>query len=96
MTQKEVIQALSRVEHPAIGYSLFYLGIVTDIELFENKVIATFVFPFPNIPIADALIDSIEHPLREWGLELEYIVRTMNNDERNRFLHLEAEAWKGR
>lgn len=95
MTQDEVIQALAGVEHPAISYSLIGLGILTDIELVENKVIATFAFPFPNIPIADTLIRSVEQPLSGLGLELEYIVRTMNDAERKRFLQLETQAWKG-
>jgi metal-sulfur cluster biosynthetic enzyme len=95
MTQEEVIQVLSQVEHPAISYSLIDLGILTDIELVEDKVIATFAFPFPGIPIADTLIRSVEQLLRKKELELEYVIRTMNDNERNRFLQLEAEAWKG-
>jgi len=38
---------LSKVEHPAISYSLIKLGIVTDVELTGNKVKLVFEFPFP-------------------------------------------------
>jgi metal-sulfur cluster biosynthetic enzyme len=95
MTQEDVLNVLSQVEHPAISYSLIKLGIVTDIKLIENKVSLVFAFPFPNIPIADFLIQSVAQPIQQLGLELEYTTRLMNNIERNLFLQLETEAWKG-
>ena len=95
MTYEDIISALSSVDHPAIRYSLIKLGIVTDIKLIENKVSLVFAFPFPNIPIADFLIQSVAQPIQQLGLELEYTTRVMNNIERNLFLQLEAEAWKG-
>ena len=95
MNTQDVINELSKVEHPAISYSLVKLGIVTDVELNSNKVSVVFAFPFPNIPIAETLINSIAKPVESLGLEFNYIVRTMNEEEKNRFLQLEAEAWKG-
>lgn len=50
---------------------------------------------YQNIPIADTLINSIAQPLYEMSLEFEYSVRTMTDEDRNGFLQLEAEAWKG-
>jgi len=94
-TLENVIDVISKVEHPAISYPLTKLGIVKDIELNGESVILSFVFPFPGIPIADQLISSIEKPINEIGLKLEYIVRVMSDEERNTFLKLEAEAWKG-
>jgi metal-sulfur cluster biosynthetic enzyme len=90
-----VITEISKVKHPAIDYSLVKLGIVKDVDLNEDTVILTFVFPFPNIPIADQLISSIEKPINDMGLKMEYIVRVMTEEEKARFLQLEAEAWKG-
>jgi len=95
MTQEDVLNVLSRVEHPVISYSLIKLGIVTDIKLIENKVSLVFAFPFPNIPIADILIQSIAQPIKQLGLEFEYTTRVMNDQEKNLFLQLETEAWKG-
>jgi metal-sulfur cluster biosynthetic enzyme len=95
MTQENILNVLSKVEHPAISYSLIKLGIVTDVKLVENKVSVVFVFPFPNIPIADALIQSIAQPIKQLGLKLDYTTRVMTDQERNLFLKLEAEAWKG-
>ncbi|MEN8117975.1 MAG: iron-sulfur cluster assembly protein [Bacteroidota bacterium] len=94
-TIDEVISAISEVEHPAISYSLVKLGIVKDIELSDGSVILTFVFPFPNIPIADQLISSVEKPVNDMELKLEYIIRVMTEEEKATFLQLEAEAWKG-
>lgn len=39
--------------------------------------------------------NAIAQPIYEMGLEFEYSIRIMTDDERNRFLQLEAEAWKG-
>jgi len=59
MTKEIVLNTLSQVDHPAISYSLIKLGIVTDVELIDDKVKVVFAFPFPNIPIAEALISSV-------------------------------------
>lgn len=95
VTKSEVENVISKVGHPAINYSLVKLGMVDNILLLGKKVIVDFVFPFPNIPIADTLISSVEKPIRELGLSFEYNVRTMSEDEKSRFLKLEKEAWKG-
>jgi len=95
MKQEDILNVLSRVEHPAIRYSLIKLGIVTDIKLIQNKVCLVFAFPFPKIPIADFLIQSVDESIKQLGLELEYTTRVMNDQERNLFLQLETEAWKG-
>ena len=94
-TLENVISELSKVEHPAISYSLIKLGIVKDIELNDDTVILTFAFPFPGIPIADKLISSITEPIEAMGLKPEYIVKIMNEEEKATFLQLEGEAWKG-
>ena len=95
MTQQDVFKEVSKVEHPAISYSLVKLGIIADVKLIDNRAVVDFAFPFPNIPIADALINSVSNHLQNMGLEFEYSVRIMTDEERNKFLKLEAEAWKG-
>jgi metal-sulfur cluster biosynthetic enzyme len=95
ITQTEVESAISTVGHPAINYSLVKLGIVSNILLLGKKVIVEFAFPFPNIPIADKLIGSIEGPIQNLGLSFEHTVRTMDEEEKSKFLQLETEAWKG-
>lgn len=95
MTKQDVLNELEKVEHPAINYSLIKLGIVNDVELNDNKVSVVFAFPFPNIPIADTLVNSIARPIKSMGLDFDYKIRIMTEEEKRRFLQLEAEAWKG-
>ena len=93
--QNPVMEAISRVMHPAINCSLTELGILQDVEFFgENTLIATFVFPFQKIPIKDKLIGSVEAAIKKFGYNLEYIVRFMNEEEKKRFLELETKNWK--
>lgn len=86
---------LLKVNHPAIDYSLIKLGIVSDVKLEGNKVSVVFAFPFPNIPIAQELVNSVAQPVQALDLEFEYDIRLMSEEEKNRFLELEAQAWKG-
>lgn len=95
MTKQDVLNELGKVEHPAINYSLIKLGIINDVELNDNKVSVVFAFPFPNIPIADALVNSIASPVKSMGLDFDYKIRIMTEEEKTRFLQLETEAWKG-
>ncbi|PJA95402.1 MAG: metal-sulfur cluster biosynthetic enzyme [Ignavibacteriales bacterium CG_4_9_14_3_um_filter_34_10] len=95
MTKQDILNELEKVGHPAINYSLIKLGIVNDVELNDNKVSVVFAFPFPNIPIADALVNSIARPVKSMGLNFDYKIRIMTEEEKGRFLQLETEAWKG-
>ena len=94
-TLSDVASAITKVMHPAINYSLTELGIVTDVELVDNKVVLVFAFPFPNIPIADQLINSIAMPIKNLGLEMEYTIRIMTEEEKAVFMQMEQDAWTG-
>lgn len=94
-TKEDVIKAISDVQHPAIAYSLLELGIVKDVELNENTITATFAFPFPNIPIADQLINSISVPIESLGFDFKYSIVIMTEEEKAKFMKMEMEAWKG-
>ena len=94
-TIEKVVAELRKVKHPAINNSLINLGIVTDIDVEDNIVELVFAFPFPNIPIADQLVDSIAKPIKELGLEFKHSIRLMDEQEKVRFMQLEAEGWKG-
>jgi len=97
ISKESLIDAISQVGHPSINLSLVELGILQDldVDVIDKTVKSTFVFPFPEIPIADALISSIKVPLKSMGYELEYQTRVMTDEEREKFLALEAKAWKG-
>jgi len=93
----KVIQTLENIQHPAIATSLINLGILQDIDFDEEnkKVTATFVWPFPNIPIRDKIINSVKIPLNQFGLDLEYNERIMSENEKQKFLELEKQYWRG-
>jgi metal-sulfur cluster biosynthetic enzyme len=95
-TVKEQIEnAIASVMHPAIDLSLIRLGIVKDVKVTDEKAEVTFAFPFPNIPIAEQLINSIKLPVTNLGAALDYQVLIMTEEEKQKFLQLEASAWKG-
>lgn len=55
----------------------------------------TLAFPFPNIPIKEHLISSVREPITKLGGEADVKLRVMNQEEIERFLAIEREAWKG-
>jgi len=93
--KEQIENAIANVMHPAIDLSLTTLGIVKDVKVTDEKAEVTFAFPFPNIPIADQLINSIRNPVTNLGAAFDYQVVIMTEDERQKFLQLEASAWKG-
>jgi metal-sulfur cluster biosynthetic enzyme len=95
IAKENLIDAISQVGHPSINFSLVQLGILQDLDVTGKTVTATFVFPFPEIPIADTLIASVKDPLEAMGYALEYQTRVMTDEEREKFLALEAQGWKG-
>jgi ATP-binding protein involved in chromosome partitioning len=92
---EEVYVLVKDVRHPAIDHTLFDLGIIKEVDLDDGVVSVVFAFPFPNIPIEDQLVGSVATPLVEKGAEFRYKVDLMTEEERNKFLAMEAEAWKG-
>jgi len=91
----DLAQVITKVPHPFINYSLTELGIVTDIDLEDNLVTLKFVWPFPEIPIRDDLVNSVEKVVSELGFEFSYTERVMTPVEKNDFLVLEKQGWKG-
>lgn len=93
--KEQIEEAIDSAMHPAIDLSLITLGIVKDVKISDKKVEVTFAFPFPNIPIADQLINSIKIPVTNLGVAFNYQVVIMTEEEKQKFLQLEASAWKG-
>ncbi len=94
-TKEEVFELISGVMHPAINYSLRDLGIVRDLNVDENSVEVIFAFPFPGIPIADALVNSISKPIVSEGMEFKYKIDIMNTEEKDKFMKMEMAGWVG-
>lgn len=97
MNKDEIRLMLDEIPHPAINYSLLKLGIMTNIVIEEQDVSAVFAFPFPldKIPIADRIIQSVAITLENFNIAFNYSTRVMTEAEKQNFLRLEHEAWKG-
>lgn len=95
MDKSLVLNTIKIVEHPAIDLTLHELGIVSNIEINDKEVNVTFSFPFPNIPIADNLINSVAIPVKNLGFEFKHRIEIMNDQQRHHFLELEKQAWRG-
>ena len=97
MDKDEIRMLLDEIPHPAINYSLIKLGILTDINIDNHIVRAVFAFPFPidRIPIADRIIQSVAITLENFDFTFDYSTRVMTEGEKQNFLKLEKEAWKG-
>ncbi len=95
ITKEQAIEAIKEVKHPAIDRTLLDLGIVKHVSADEEKVYVTFAFPFPSIPIADTLISSISQPLQAIGATVLVDMVLMTEEEKQKFLQMEQEAWTG-
>lgn len=95
ISEKDILNLLSKVKHPAINRTLRELGIVKDISIKNNKVLITIALPFPNIPIKDQLVNSIREPIERLGAEVQMRYTIMSQEELQTFLKMEDESWIG-
>jgi metal-sulfur cluster biosynthetic enzyme len=95
ISEKDILNLLDKVKHPAINCTLRELGIIKDISIKDNKVLITMALPFPNIPIIDQLVSSIKEPIEKLGVEVEVKQTIMNQEELQAFLKMEEEGWTG-
>jgi ATP-binding protein involved in chromosome partitioning len=95
ISEQDVRKVLAWVKHPMIDRSLLDLGIIKDIRVESDKIEITLAFPFPNIPIEEHLINSVREPITKLGAEVELRLTVMNQEELQKFLAMEQEAWKG-
>ena len=97
MEKDEIRMMLDEIPHPAINYSLIKLGILTEIIIENQMVHAVFAFPFPieKIPIAERIIQSVAITLENFNIAFSYSTRVMTEVEKQNFLMMEHEAWKG-
>ena len=90
-----ILPGRNKVKHPAIDRSLIELGIVKNIAFEGNTVEVTMALPFANIPILGDLVDSLREPIEKSGGEFKVKLTEMNEEERQAFLTMEKESWKG-
>ena len=97
ISKEDVYRAVGQVMHPAISRSLVDLGIAKDITLEHGKVTLTLALPFLDIPVSikDYLMNSLRKVVTDLGADIEIRITGMNQEEREAFLAMEQESWKG-
>ncbi len=96
---QNVIEALEKVEHPAIAMTLLDLGILRNPEVIpDGKVTLTLVLPFPNVPdnVCNHFVNSMAAAEQSAGGKLTKVnLAIMNEEERKNFLTKEQQNWRG-
>jgi len=100
VTKNSIHEVIRQVEHPAITSSLVDLGMIRDVVYTsEDKAVSlTLVLPVLNIPqnVRDYMVNSLHHALKSVDVELtEVNVAQMTEEERQFFLALEQQNWRG-
>lgn len=93
-TKENALKAIYAIMHPAINFSLVDLKMIENIIIDQESVKVTFVFPFANIPIANALISAVGQSVYDLGYNFTHDIRTMTEEEKAKFLQMEKEGWK--
>jgi metal-sulfur cluster biosynthetic enzyme len=92
---EDVTQAIANVMHPAIDRSLMDLGMIRDIDLTGTTASLSLVVPFPGIPILSFLEKRLKDSVKPFGVDLTINIANMTQEEIQKFLAMEKEAWKG-
>jgi len=94
---QDIQEAIGKVTHPAISRSLVDLGMIKNVSLHDNEARLTLVLPVLNIPapVKDYLVNSLREAVAALGVQLEVEIAQMNDEERQAFLAMEQESWKG-
>lgn len=97
ISKEDVHQAVRQVMHPTVSRSLVELGMVKDVTLQHGKVMLTLALPILGIPasIKDYLVNSLRKAVMGLSAEAEVKITEMNEEERQAFLAMEQESWKG-
>lgn len=100
MVEKEaILEALKKVEHPAIAATLVDLGMLRDLDCDESgKVSFILMLPFPNVPenVRNMLVGSLAAAAQGAGGEVtKASLAYMDEPERQHFLKVERENWRG-
>jgi metal-sulfur cluster biosynthetic enzyme len=94
---QDVQEAIGKVTHPAISRTLVDLGMIRDVGLHDSEARLTLVLPILGIPVpvSEYLVNSLREAVAKLGVQLEVELAQMNDEERQAFLAMEQESWKG-
>ncbi|MFO7829542.1 MAG: cupin domain-containing protein [Bacteroidales bacterium] len=91
LTLTDVIKTISEINYPKSKFSLIDLGIVSKIQLLENKVVLVFAFPSLHLPMDCDIVKCVSEKIHNLDLDLEYEIRKMTDEEKSKFSKLEAQ-----
>jgi len=96
LSQPEIEQALSKIMHPEINYSLAALGMLDDVIYKKDEVNISLKLPFLQVPVKDLLIEIIKKTLSDLdsSIQVEINIEQMNQEERDNFTKMAKEGWK--
>jgi metal-sulfur cluster biosynthetic enzyme len=96
LSQPDINQALSKIMHPEINYSLVDLGMLKNVICRQDKVNLTLKLPFLQVPIKDLLIESIKKTLSglDSSIQVEINIEQMSQEQRDEFAKMAKEGWK--
>jgi metal-sulfur cluster biosynthetic enzyme len=94
---QDVQEVIGKVTHPAISRTLVDLGMIKDVGLHGSEARLTLVLPILSIPepVKEYLVNSLREAVAVLGVQLEVEIAEMNEEERQAFLAMEQENWKG-
>jgi len=95
ISEEEVRQAVAKVRHPEINFTLMELGMIDDITICDDKVIIIMALPFLEIPIKDYLVHSVHEAVTKFGMEVEVKLTEMNQEQRDIFMTMSRKGWIG-
>ena len=82
----EIKDILKKAMHPELNKSLVDLAMIRDVTIKDNKATVTLVVPFLHVPIKDDLIKIVQDTIqKEKNMEVEVIIKEMNEDEKKIF-----------
>jgi metal-sulfur cluster biosynthetic enzyme len=95
-SQPDINQALSKIIHPEINYSLVDLGMIKNVICRQDKVDLTLMLPFVEVPVKDLLIESIKKALSDLdsSIRVKINIEQMSQEQREKFAKMAKEGWK--
>ena len=98
ITQDDVMQIISAIEHPEIARTLVQLGMIQAVQYQpeENEALLTLAFPVPNVPesVRNYIVNDIYQALKAKGIGLKVYLSVMDDQGRAKFMAQSQAYWK--
>ena len=97
ISEEKLYRTVGQEVHPGISRTLVELGMVKNVTLENDKAIINLTLPILSVPafIKGQLVNSLTKVAGGLGAEVEVRITEMKQEERQAFLAMEKESWKG-